>query len=203
MIVDPEFLLTPGLVLAMWAAGMAAGIAVIAGWDIVGPAFFWVAGGSTLLVGASAMVDGGPGGVVGVVALLVAMVVARRPGPLSIAMGLASLGFFVEAAQRGGWFLAVTGGLAVGLVTDEMLLGHWYLVNPKLPRWSLKALAIAGGGALALDAMLLLLAGGLVGIGVVGWAFLALIGMSLLLMVGVWFALREPSYPGVMAATGL
>ena len=38
---------------------------------------------------------------------------------------------------------------------------------------------------------------------VVGWAFLALAGMSLLLMVAVWFSLKEPSYPGVMAATGL
>ncbi len=38
---------------------------------------------------------------------------------------------------------------------------------------------------------------------VIGWAFVALALMSTLLAVAVWFALREPSYAGVMAATGL
>ena len=37
----------------------------------------------------------------------------------------------------------------------------------------------------------------------IGWAFVALTALSLLLVVAVWFALREPSYAGVMAATGL
>ena len=32
---------------------------------------------------------------------------------------------------------------------------------------------------------------------------IGLAAMSFLLMVAVWFALRYPSYPGVMAATGL
>ena len=39
--------------------------------------------------------------------------------------------------------------------------------------------------------------------GVTGWAFVVLAATSFVLMVAVWFALNEPSYPGVMAATGL
>ena len=38
---------------------------------------------------------------------------------------------------------------------------------------------------------------------VLGWAMLVLAATTILLTVAVWFALNEPSYPGVMAATGL
>jgi hypothetical protein len=38
---------------------------------------------------------------------------------------------------------------------------------------------------------------------VVGWAFVGLALMTALLLVGVWFALNERGYNGVMAATGL
>ncbi len=37
----------------------------------------------------------------------------------------------------------------------------------------------------------------------IGWAFVALLGLTGLLLLGVWFSLRESSYAGVMAATGL
>jgi len=48
-------------------------------------------------------------------------------------------------------------------------------------------------------ALALPLAGSTVGLVV----SLGLAGVSCLLMVAVWFALNYPSYPGVMAATGL
>ena len=52
--------------------------------------------------------------------------------------------------------------------------------------------------------MLLVLAGALAGISGLGVAvFGGLAAMSVLLMIGVWYSLKEPSYPGVMAATGL
>ena len=51
---------------------------------------------------------------------------------------------------------------------------------------------------------LLIGAGALVGVsGLGGIVFGALTGMSVLLMIAVWYSLKEPSYPGVMAATGL
>ncbi|MDH5423260.1 MAG: hypothetical protein OEY55_15775, partial [Acidimicrobiia bacterium] len=66
----------------------------------------------------------------------------------------------------------------------------------------LKRLDLVAALALVADGVLLLLAGATVG-SVVGWAFIALAAMSTLLMVGVWFSLKEPAYAGVMAATGL
>ena len=41
------------------------------------------------------------------------------------------------------------------------------------------------------------------GEGALRWAFLGLAGMGILMMVGVWFSLKEKGYEGVMAATGL
>ena len=38
---------------------------------------------------------------------------------------------------------------------------------------------------------------------VIGWAFIALAVFTFVLIIAVWYALQEPSYTGVMAATGL
>ena len=202
IVLDPDFVLTPALVLSMWAAGMAAGTAAVAWWRIVGPGFFWTMSGATLLVGAWTF-RAGPAAVIGIVAVIVAGLSARRPVVAAIAYAAAAAGFVTQAASEGGWVLAIVGAVALGGVTDEMLLGHWYLVNPQMPRWALKSLDATGALGLAIDAALLFIAGASLGSGVVAWAFLALSGMSVLLMVAVWFALNEPSYTGVMAATGL
>jgi hypothetical protein len=87
-----------------------------------------------------------------------------------------------------------------------MLLGHWYLIDPKLPRRPLRRLAMAGAAGLVLDGLFLGFLGavpGRVDDPLLGWVFVVTLLFSVLLMVGVWFSLREPSYPGVMAATGL
>lgn len=197
-----DLVLTPGLILAMWAGGMAVGIAVVAKWKIVGAGFFWVAGATVLMVGAWTVPDGGAGAWVGLVGTVVGLLFARQSAVASVAFGLGGIGFIVEAASYGNVLVAITGAIALGGVTDEMLLGHWYLVDPKLPRWALKQLDLVAGVALVADAALLMLAGAAVG-SVVGWAFIALAAMSILLMLGVWFSLKEPAYAGVMAATGL
>ena len=90
----------------------------------------------------------------------------------------------------------------MGGVSGEMLLGHWYLIDPRLPRWALRVLALAGIGGLALDGILLGLSGFLPdGGGTI--AFWLLLGTSIVLMVAVVASLRYPAYSGVMAATGL
>ncbi len=202
IVFDPDLVLSPTLVLSMWAAGLAGAASAVATWKIVGPGFFWTVSGATLLAGGWTASAGGAG-IVGALALVGAALVARWPRITAPFYGVAAVAFASLAAARSGWLLAVTGAVALGGVTGEMLLGHWYLVDPKLPRWSLRALDLVGVGALVADAALLIAAGALDPAGVVSWAFLGLSAMSILLMTAVWFSLREPSYTGVMAATGL
>lgn len=111
-------------------------------------------------------------------------------------VGLASADIGILSALAGAAFL--------GGVTSEMLLGHWYLVDPRLPRWALFRLDIAAGIALVGEAGLLVVDGVLGGDdSLFVWTFAILAIATLALLVGVWFSLEEPSYPGVMAATGL
>jgi hypothetical protein len=83
-----------------------------------------------------------------------------------------------------------------------MLLGHWFLVDPKLPRWPLRRLAYFGIGGIAAEGMrvALLSNGSLIAAPIV---LTVLAALGLVLMVGVLFSLRVKSYTGVMAATGL
>jgi hypothetical protein len=115
---------------------------------------------------------------------------------------LAGAGFLVEASTAVGWLPGATAALALGGVTGEMMLGHWYLVDPRLPRWVLRALAAAGIAGLILDGLVLAVAGTLPGGGAT-IAFWVLLGTSLALMTAVLGSLRYPAYSGVMAATGL
>ena len=110
------------------------------------------------------------------------------------AAGLAAAGGLVA------WWKVVGAG-----VTGEMLLGHWYLVDPTLPRWALRRLDILGLVGLVADIAALSVLGPTSPFSVSGAAaaLAVLAGMSALLMVMVWFALDYPAYSGVMAATGL
>lgn len=180
---------------------------MIAIWRVVGPGFLWLAAGVGLLLGGAAWAAGGgvPAGIA-TVALLAAAMTARLPGAAATGFSIASLGFLIVAASLGSWPAAVTGALALGGVTDEMLLGHWYLVDPRLPRRPLKRLALAALAGIVLDTGWLFTQGGLSWSATetgIGWAFLVLGMLSVLLVLGVWLALREPAYSAVMAATGL
>ena len=95
----------------------------------------------------------------------------------------------------------MTATLALGGVTGEMMLGHWYLIDPRLPRGALRALAGVAIAGLAVDALMLMSAGLPAGGATV--AFWVLTATSVVLMAAVIAALRYPAYAGVMAATGL
>ncbi len=198
---------TPAFVLATWAAGLSAGAALVVLWRIVGPGFTWLAGGVTLLAGIVAVAAGaGRLAVAGTLLALGGTVAARRPRLAAAGLALGAAAYAVAAVSEGEALLAVTGAVALGAISTEMLLGHWYLVDPRLPRWALHRLDEAAATGLALDVAALVVLGVLTwpaGDDVIGWAFVALAAMSALLIVAVWFALREPRYSGVMAATGL
>ena len=133
---------------------------------------------------------------------LSAVPAARHPAAAPPILMASSVAFLVSALSAGGPLLTLSGAAALGGVTTEMLLGHWYLVDPRLPRWALKRLVVIGAAALVVDGLVLGLAGG-TGAPTVTIVFAGLSVVSVLLMTAVWFALREPAYSAVMAATGL
>jgi MFS superfamily sulfate permease-like transporter len=85
-----------------------------------------------------------------------------------------------------------------------MLLGHWFLVDPQLPRWALQRLDVAAGLGLAADLVVVASLGAFgADDGVMIGAMTAVSVMTALLIAAVWFSLKERAYSGVMAATGL
>lgn len=110
----------------------------------------------------------------------------------------------VPAAVSSGWMATIAASAALGGITATMLLGHWFLVDPTLPRWALRRLDLLAGVGLVLS----LAAGWLNEAvpydgGALGWALAGLASVGVALVVGTWFALGETGYSGVMAATGL
>ena len=198
--------LSPALILTTWAAGLAAVTAVVTWWRIVGPGFVWLAAAVTALFGGIGAAAGG-GWIAGVAtaASLAGLLTARRPRELPVGLfAVAGILYFVGSVPDGGLLLTATGAAALGGITGEMLLGHWYLIDPTMPRWALKRLAATGGAGMLADLTAVLVETGFAWENeVIGWALLVLAATTVLLAVAVWFALNEPSYPGVMAATGL
>jgi hypothetical protein len=107
----------------------------------------------------------------------------------------------------------VVGAAFLGAVTDAMLLGHWYLVQPGLARGPLLEL-IRWTGWLALpEVVLLLVPTGMWSVingtiddgynGLLGWFWIACAVTTIGLVVTTRLALRERAYSAVMAATGL
>ncbi len=199
--------LNPALILTMWTSGTAAFSAVVIGWRIVGSGFVRLVTAVVVLFAAAAAGAGAGAEAWIATALAVAgFVAARSPRIAMAALGLAALLLILAAGEDSPVLLAVTGALFLGAITAEMTLGHWYLVDPQLPRWALHALAIAAGVALVADVVYLTAEDVFTwapGDEILGLAFAGLAVLSLLLVTGVVFALREPSYTGVMAATGL
>jgi hypothetical protein len=122
-------------------------------------------------------------------------------------------------AGHGGWsdLLAVArfvvGALFLGAVTDAMLLGHWYLVQPGLARGPLLELVHWTGILWVPEVVLLLIPTGMVSVldgtindnygGLLGWFWLACAITTVGLVIVTRLALKERYYSAVMAATGL
>ncbi len=196
---------TPALVLAMWTTGMAGGAAIVARWSIVGPGYSRLLSAVVVAVGGATALTGNVTiGVIATVAGLGAGLMARRQRTAAVLFAVAALGHLLVAMDEGGIVQAITGTLLLGGMTSVMLLGHWFLVDPQLPRWALQRLDLAAGVGLGLDVMVVA-AYGAFGSGdtVMVGAMAALTVMTALLIAAVWFSLKEQSYSGVMAATGL
>ena len=199
--------LGPELLFIMWGAGVAAGTALVVQWRVVGPGYVWLAGSVTVALAAFAALAG-----VGALAWIAA--VLALGGALAAKLPLASRTLFILAAALlllAGYepgllaiVLLATGTMLLGGVTSEMMLGHWFLVDPTLSRRPLYDLDESAAVALVGETAVVLLSGAVALTGsILTWVWVALVVLGALLLAGVWFSLREPQYSGVMAATGL
>lgn len=131
---------------------------------------------------------------IGLVGLVAAGIAAGDPALLSVARTLVGAAF-------------------LGSVTDAMLLGHWYLVQPGLARSTLVDLVNWTAWVWPFEVVSLLLPTGMVSVwsgsiddgynGIFGWTW----GVCAITTIGLCFvtraALKERQYAAVMAATGL
>jgi hypothetical protein len=131
---------------------------------------------------------------IGLVGLVAAGVAAGGPDALAVARTIA-----------GAFFL--------GAVSDAMLLGHWYLVQPGLGRGPLLELNRWLALTWPLEVGLLLWPTGMLSVlsgtvddgwgGTLGWFWVACAVTTLVLTAITRAALKERAYSAVMAATGL
>ena len=107
----------------------------------------------------------------------------------------------------------VIGAFFLGAVTDAMLLGHWYLVQPGLARGPLLELVRWTGLLWLPELVVMLWPTGMGSVltgtiddgynGLLGWFWAACVLTTVGLVVLARAALRERFYSAVMAATGL
>jgi hypothetical protein len=158
---------------------------------------------------------------------LVVSVVHRHPGVSGrqfppvvdlFAPILGIAGLVAAAVDAGGnvtvsLLRTIAGAAFLGSVTDAMLLGHWYLVQPGLPRRHLNELVQAVGWVWPAEVAALLLPTGMFSVwtgavddgwnGTLGWFWGACAVTTIVLVFVTKAALRERYYSAVMAATGL
>jgi len=135
-----------------------------------------------------------------------------------LAPALAVPGLVAAALDAGGsgWVSLLrtfAGAAFLGSVTDAMLLGHWYLVQPGVPRRHLNELVRALGFIWPIEIVSLLLPTGMFAVwsgevndgwgGQLGWFWAACAVATLVLVWVTRAALKERYYSAVMAATGL
>ena len=160
---------------------------------------------------------------VGGLVALVASAARRASGGLRPGVDLAVAGVglvaMVAGASAAGGPLAlaaartVAGALFLGAVTGAMLLGHWYLVQPSLPRRLIGELVAAAGALWLVEAAAMVWPTGMFSVlsgaiddgynGLLGWFWAACTIATAGLVAAAAAALRERGYQAVMAVTGL
>jgi len=107
----------------------------------------------------------------------------------------------------------LVGAAFLGALTDAMLLGHWYLVQPGLERTALLELVRWVRNLCFVEVALLLVPIGMISVfngsiddgynGILGWTWATCAVTTIGLCFVTRAALRERQYSAVMAATGL
>ncbi|MGB0112328.1 MAG: hypothetical protein WBP59_03835 [Ilumatobacteraceae bacterium] len=131
---------------------------------------------------------------------------------------IGAIGLVAAAVDAGGttWVAlarTLVGAAFIGAISDGMLLGHWYLTQPGLPRVLLNEMVDALMWLWPLEVIVMLLPTGMISVlngsvddgwgGMLGWMWLMCAATTIILIFITKAALRERYYSAVMAATGL
>lgn len=155
--------------------------------------------------------------------VVVALATLRRSNPrwdlvAPVAGAVGVVAAAIDAAEASGNVAislarVVVGTVFLGAVSDAMLLGHWYLVQPGLPRSILNELVTVMRVVAPVEIAVMVLPTGMISVllgtvddgwgGTLGWFWVACAVTTMVLVEVTRVALREKSYSAVMAATGL
>jgi len=129
-----------------------------------------------------------------------------------------TIGLLAAAVDAGGdtWVAiarTLVGAAFIGALSDGMLLGHWYLTQPGLPRVLLNEMVNALAWLWPSEVIVMLLPTGMIAVingtvddgwgGMLGWMWVMCSLTTIILIFITKAALRERYYSAVMAATGL
>jgi hypothetical protein len=134
-----------------------------------------------------------------------------------IAVAVGAVGLIGSVVASGGGVVdllrVLVGAAFLGAVTDLMLLGHWYLVQPGMTRKLLNELTNAVLFIWPLEVVVMILPTGMISVlngsiddgwnGILGYFWLGCAALTGVLAFFTRAALKERSYSAVMAATGL
>ena len=135
-----------------------------------------------------------------------------------VAPCIGAIGLIAGAIDAGGptWLSisrTLIGATFLGAVSNSMLLGHWYLVQPGLSREPIFTLVNWTGILWLPELILLCLPTGMLSVlngtiddnynGLLGWFWVACVIATIGLVIVTKMALKEKEYSAVMAATGL
>lgn len=209
-----------GTMLFLWFTTRRHTIGAGYGWLLRGTAAVLAAGGTAAGLATETVPVREAAGILFVVATL-ATLGRRRPVwdlvPAVVALAGLVAGGVAAADGAGdttlGLVRILVGMVFLGAVSDAMLLGHWYLVQPGLPRSILVELVRTLRLVTPLEIAVLLVPTGMVSVftgavddgwnGTLGWFWVACAVTTVALTEVTLLALRERSYSAVMAATGL
>ncbi len=131
---------------------------------------------------------------------------------------IGSIGLIAAALDAGGnpavaLARTLVGAAFIGAISDAMLLGHWYLTQPGLPRRLLNEMVAALKWIWPAEVIVMLLPTGMIAVltgsvddgwgGMLGWMWLMCAITTIILIFVTEAALKERAYSAVMAATGL
>ncbi len=131
---------------------------------------------------------------------------------------IGTIGLIAAALDAGGnppvaIARTLVGAAFIGALSDAMLLGHWYLTQPGLPRVLLNEMVSALKWLWPAEVFVMLLPTGMIAVlngtvddgwgGMLGWMWLMCSITTIILIFVTQAALKERAYSAVMAATGL